>query len=100
MASREEVEGSTSHDEREEDLFTAIGRRVQDLEIDDTAKVKHFGEGNKTEDDRAEAKVVDKIESLCMNCEDNVSIVLSHYHFHVSFPVVSRSGVGADGFDM
>ncbi|KAL8792107.1 MAG: hypothetical protein Q9195_005282 [Heterodermia aff. obscurata] len=71
MAPRKEVEGSTSYDEREEDLFTAIGRRVQDLEIDDTVKVTRFDEGNEAEDDRAEAKVVDKIESLCMNCEDN-----------------------------
>lgn len=85
MTPRKEVEGSTSHDERDEDLFTAIGRRVQDLEIDDTAKVKRFDAGDKTEDDRAEAKVVDKIESLCMNCEDNVSIALSHYHFCVFF---------------
>ena len=82
MTPREEVEGSTPYDEREEDLFTAIGKRVQDLEIDDTARVKRFDEENETEDDRAEAKVVDKIESLCMNCEDNVNLALSHYHFH------------------
>ena len=76
MTSRKEVEGSAFHEEREEDLFTAIGRRVQDLEIDGTAKVKRFDEENETEDDRAEAKVVDKIESLCMNCEDNVNLAL------------------------
>ena len=82
MTPRKEVEGSTYNDEREEDLFTAIGRRVQDLEIDDTAKVKRFDEGNQSEDERAEAKVVDKIESLCMNCEDNVSLALFHYQYH------------------
>ena len=82
MTPRKEVEGSISYDEREEDLFTAIGKRVQDLEVDDTAKVKRFDEGIESEDDRAEVKVVEKIESLCMNCEDNVNIALSHYHLH------------------
>ena len=83
MAPREEVEGSTSYEEREEDLFTTIGRRVQDLEIDDTARVKRLDGGDMTQDDRAEAKVIDKIESLCMNCEDNVSFICSRYQFHV-----------------
>lgn len=82
MAPREEVEGSTSYEEREEDLFTAIGRRVQDLEIDDTARVKRLDGGDMTEDDRAEAKVIDKIESLCMNCEDNVSFICCRYQLH------------------
>ena len=85
MTPRKEVEGSNYYDEREEDLFTAIGRRVQDLEVDDIAKVKRFDEGIESEDDRAEVKVVEKIESLCMNCEDNVNITLSHYHLHFEF---------------
>ena len=73
MAPRNEYDDSAIRDEREEDLFTTIGKRVERLEIDDTVNVKRgkneIGAG---EDERAEAKVVDIIESLCMNCEENV----------------------------
>ena len=75
MTPQSELDGSAIRDEREEDLFTAIGRRVQDLEIDDTARLKRADEDEGTEHERAEARVVDRIESLCMNCQDNVSII-------------------------
>ena len=74
MAPRNEYDGSAIRDEREEDLFTTIGRRVERLEIDETINVKRgSNEAGADGDERAEAKVVDKIESLCMNCEENVS---------------------------
>ena len=74
MAPQNEYDGSTIRDEREDDLFTAIGKRVESLQINDTVNVKRSGEDvSENEDDRAEAKVMDKIESLCMNCEENVS---------------------------
>ena len=51
------------------DLFAAIGKQVLGLDLGDDEKP--------TEDDRV--KVVDEIESLCMNCHENVSSsLLSH----------------------
>lgn len=47
----------------ENDLFTAIGKRVLGLNLGDDEEP--------TEDDRI--KIVDEIESLCMNCHENVS---------------------------
>ena len=47
----------------ENDLFAAIGKQVLGLSLGDDEKP--------TEDDRV--KVVDEIESLCMNCHENVS---------------------------
>ena len=53
----------------ENDLFAAIGKQVLGLNLGDDEKP--------TEDDRV--KVVDEIESLCMNCHENVSFsLLSH----------------------
>lgn len=45
------------------DLFAAIGKQVLGLRLGDDEKP--------AEDDRV--KVVDEIESLCMNCHENVS---------------------------
>ena len=50
----------------ENDLFAAIGKQVLGLNLGDDEKP--------TEDDRV--KVVDEIESLCMNCHENVSLSL------------------------
>ena len=55
----------------ENDLFAAIGKQVLGLNLGDDEKP--------TEDDRV--KVVDEIESLCMNCQENVSFAL---HSHAS----------------
>lgn len=46
----------------DKDLFAAIGKQVLGLNGGDNEEVP--------EDERV--KVVDEIESLCMNCEDNV----------------------------
>ena len=48
------------------DLFAAIGKQVLGLNLGDDEKP--------TEDDRV--KVVDEIESLCMNCHENVNFRL------------------------
>ena len=74
MAPATEYDGSTVRDEREDDLFTTIGNRVQSLDIDEHVnieRIKDAGGGNV--DDRVEARVTDVIESLCMNCHENVS---------------------------
>ena len=74
MSPAAEYDGSTVRDEREEDLFTAIGKRVQSLEIDEHVNIKRVkDEGDEDVDDRAQAKVTDVIESLCMNCQNDVS---------------------------
>ena len=46
----------------ENDFFAAIGKQVLDLQIKDTDGVE--------QDERV--KVVEEVESLCMNCEENV----------------------------
>ena len=48
------------------DLFAAIGKQVLGLSLGDDEKP--------AEDDRV--KIVDEIESLCMNCQENVSYTL------------------------
>lgn len=48
------------------DLFAAIGKQVLGLNLGD--------EEEPAEDDRV--KIVDEIESLCMNCHENVSYSL------------------------
>ena len=50
----------------ENDLFAAIGKQVLGLKLGDDEEP--------AEDDRV--KVVDEIESLCMNCHENVSYFL------------------------
>ena len=52
------------------DLFSAIGKRVLGLNIGDD-------EEDIPEDDRV--KMVEEIESLCMNCEQNVGMSLVEY---------------------
>ena len=47
------------------DLFAAIGKRVLGLSVGD--------DDEPAEDDRV--KIVDEIESLCMNCHENVSYI-------------------------
>ena len=49
------------------DLFAAIGKQVLGLNLEDDEKP--------AEDDRV--KVVDEIESLCMNCHEDVSYSLA-----------------------
>lgn len=46
------------------DLFAAIGKQVLGFELGDDESKTH-------DDDRV--KIVEEIESLCMNCEENVS---------------------------
>lgn len=74
MSPAAEYDGSTVRDEREDDLFTAIGKRVQSLEVDEHVNIERVkDEGGGDVDDRAEARVTDVIESLCMNCQKDVS---------------------------
>ena len=47
----------------ENDLFAAIGKQVLGLQLGDS-------EETTSEDERV--RLVEEIESLCMNCEDNV----------------------------
>ena len=59
----------------ENDLFAAIGKQVLGLKLGDDEE--------STEDDRV--KIVDEIESLCMNCHKNVSYFLpSTFHSDVA----------------
>ena len=51
----------------ENDLFAAIGKKVLGLKISDEEKVD---DDDQNEDERV--KIVDEIESYCVNCEENV----------------------------
>lgn len=53
---------STRAQKDDKDLFAAIGKQVLGLQL---------GDDQVDEDDRV--KVVEEIESLCMNCQENVS---------------------------
>lgn len=91
MVPAEEYDGTTVRDEREDDLFTAIGKRVQRLDVDDTVNIKRAGDEAKgDEDERAEARVTDVIESLCMNCEENVSFTLNESALRRSSMLIGR----------
>ncbi len=52
-----------NHQSLAKDLFEDMGRKV--------------AEASAQEDNEDGSKVVDEIESLCMNCHENVSIVTS-----------------------
>lgn len=57
-----EFSGSTRAQNDENDLFSAIGKQVLGMKLDEEP----------AEDDRV--KIVEEIESLCMSCEENVSL--------------------------
>ena len=50
----------------ENDLFAAIGKKVHGLKISDEEETDE----DQNEDERV--KIVDEIESYCVNCEENV----------------------------
>ena len=57
--------GLDGHNDRPKDhLFDTVGKQVTELSLDDV-------KGG--DDESEEGKVVDKIESLCMNCHADVS---------------------------
>ena len=58
----------TRAQEDQNDLFAAIGKKVLGLSPSEAENP------NKSEDDRV--KVVDEIESYCVNCEENVRIIV------------------------
>ena len=60
--SHNEYSTSTRAQKDENDLFSAIGKQVLGMKLDDEGPA---------EDERV--KVVEEIESLCMSCEENVS---------------------------
>ena len=51
----------------EKDLFAAIGKKVLGLKLDEE-------EENPEENEDERVKIVDEIESYCVNCEENVSM--------------------------
>ena len=55
-----EFSGSTRAQNDENDLFSAIGKQVLGMKLDEEP----------AEDERV--KIVEEIESLCMSCEENV----------------------------
>ena len=57
-----EFSGSTRAQNDENDLFSAIGKQVLGMKLDEEPD----------EDERV--KIVEEIESLCMSCEENVSL--------------------------
>jgi len=61
--STNEYLNSTRAQEDEKDLFAAIGKQVLGLQLGEDEEID--------EDERV--KIVEEIESLCMNCEKNVS---------------------------
>lgn len=56
-----------AHKSLAEDLFADMGRKV--------------AEAQAQPDNETGSKVVDEIESLCMNCHENVSLQNHAYHY-------------------
>lgn len=57
-----------------DDFFESIGKKAEQLTIDDPNAPKATGDAaaQKPEDPEEDQRVVDEIESLCMNCHENV----------------------------
>jgi zinc finger protein len=56
-----------------DDYFESIQKKAETLSAD-PATATETGANGATEDDSDEPRVVDEIESLCMNCHENVSV--------------------------
>ena len=72
-ASNEFLRTSRAQEDKN-DLFAAIGKQVLGLKLDGAE------EDDVPEDDRV--KIVDEIESLCMNCHENVTRSVNHDQQH------------------
>jgi hypothetical protein len=61
-----------------DDFFESLGKKAENLNIteqnDKTATQSDAAESKDAPEEEVEQKVVDEIESLCMNCHENVSI--------------------------
>lgn len=58
-----------------DDYFESLGKKAKDLRIDEQ-KAATNGTAFQREPEEEEQKVVDEIESLCMNCRENVFVSL------------------------
>jgi zinc finger protein len=75
MASNEQ-EKSAPDGAAFDDFFESIGKKAENLTSKDgKVEAQPNTNGTTTEDDADEQKVVDEIESLCMNCHENVRII-------------------------
>lgn len=50
-----------------QDLFEDVGKKVETLQLESKE-----ADTNSTVDTKEDERVVDEIESLCMNCQENV----------------------------
>lgn len=59
-----------------DDFFESLGKKAEHLSVNDKANGEPAAkdEFEATEDDDGEPKIVDEIESLCMNCHANVCL--------------------------
>lgn len=70
-----------------DDYFESIGKKAETLSsVEDAIKAQLNGaEVAKAEEEPTEQKLVDEIESLCMNCHANVSIPRMHTGFALTW---------------
>lgn len=59
-----------------DDFFESLGKKAENLSVNDKNGVAPTSkdEFEATENDDGEPKIVDEIESLCMNCHENVCL--------------------------
>ena len=63
-----------SDDGSRDDVFQSVGKQVEGLSVQDGKFADHDADQHDEEDyDDGGPRVVEEIESLCMNCEQNVS---------------------------
>jgi zinc finger protein len=60
-----------------DDFFESIGKKTENLTVKDEPTDGAAPKLNDEEDQR----VVDEIESLCMNCHENVQLHLQNLHY-------------------
>lgn len=57
-----------------DDFFESIGKKAENLTIDEKNGKSEVATGVESTVDSDEPQIVDEIESLCMNCRENVSM--------------------------
>lgn len=62
-----------------DDFFDSIGKRAENLTINDKKEAATNGDAAVDNYADDEQKVVDEIESLCMNCHENVSRCMYYF---------------------
>ena len=88
MADRKALVKGTNHGGDQDEVFRTVGKHVEAMKLD----VAEPDEEEEPEDE--ELKVVDEIESLCMNCQGNVRHLPARFVHRKLRILTSCHGIG------